>query len=121
MLMQLVRLVFWALVIYLIWKRVRVVVRQGAPSEPRFRADPRASAPPPPPPASDAPDSPYAVLGVSRSSTASEIRSAYQTLVRKYHPDLVATMPVEFREVAEKKTKEINAAYSQLKRWGVVS
>ena len=30
-------------------------------------------------------------------------------------------MPVEFRDVAEKKTKEINAAYSQLKRWGVVS
>jgi DnaJ like chaperone protein len=61
------------------------------------------------------------VLGVSRGTTPTEIRTAYQALVRKYHPDLVATMPVEFREVAEKKTKESNAAYSQLTRGGVIS
>lgn len=58
---------------------------------------------------------------MTQASPPEEIRAAYQALVRKYHPDLVATMPVEFREVAENKTKEINAAYSQLKRWGVVS
>ena len=118
--MQLVRFLFWALVIYLIWKRVRSVVRHAAPSNPRFQSGPRPSAAPPPPQAA-AEDSPYAVLGVSRTSSAGEIRAAYQALVRKYHPDLVATMPVEFRDVAEKKTKEINAAYSQLKQWGVVS
>ncbi|HSI04261.1 MAG: DnaJ family molecular chaperone [Myxococcota bacterium] len=120
MLMQLARLLFWALVIYLIWKRVRTMMGQGAPTGPRFQAGPRP-AEPSPPPAAEGMDSPYAVLGVSRGSTATEIRTAYQALVRKYHPDLVATMPVEFRDVAEKKTKEINAAYSQLKRWGVVS
>lgn len=115
--MQVVRFLFWALVIYLIWKRVRAVVRHGATS-PRFDRDPRPGAPPPPPPAAD---SPYTVLGVSSASPPAEIRAAYQALVRKYHPDLVATMPIEFREVAEKKTKEINAAYSQLKRWGVLT
>ena len=118
MLMQLVRFLFWALVIYLIWKRLRAMLHQGSPGGPRVESAYRSAEPPP---ATEAADSPYAVLGVNRTATASEIRAAYQALVRKYHPDLVATMPVEFRDVAEKKTKEINAAYSQLKRWGVIS
>ncbi len=117
--MQVLRFLFWALVIYFLWKRVRAVLRQGSPG-PRFHPGQGQNASSSSPPSPE-PDSPYTVLGVSSASPPDEIRAAYQSLVRKYHPDLVATMPVEFREVAEKKTKEINAAYSQLKRWGVVS
>jgi DnaJ like chaperone protein len=60
--------------------------------------------------------SPHDVLGIAPNASAEEIRAAYQTLVQKYHPDRVADMGREVREVAEQKTKEINAAYAALKR-----
>lgn len=114
MVLQLVRLLFWALIIYTVGKRL-LAMMNAATAAPRVDGQARPVSPPPPSEAS-----PYDVLGVTRTATATEIRSAYQGLMRKYHPDLVATMPVEFRDVAEKKTKEINAAYAQLKRWGAL-
>ncbi len=50
----------------------------------------------------------YATLGVSKSATDDEIKSAYRSLAKKYHPDLNKTP-----EAAEK-FKEINEAYSVL-------
>jgi DnaJ-domain-containing protein 1 len=58
---------------------------------------------------------PHEVLGVSSQASASEIRDAYQRLVRQYHPDRVADLGPELREVAEAKTKELNAAYAKLR------
>ena len=42
--------------------------------------------------------------------------SAYRKLVQQYHPDKVANLAPEFRELAERRMKEINAAYQRLKR-----
>ena len=50
----------------------------------------------------------YATLGVNKSATDDEIKSAYRQLAKKYHPDLNKTP-----EAAEK-FKEINEAYSVL-------
>ena len=50
----------------------------------------------------------YATLGVNKSATEDEIKSAYRQLAKKYHPDLNKTP-----EAAEK-FKEINEAYSVL-------
>jgi len=56
----------------------------------------------------------YTVLGVSESATQQEIRAAYRSLVKKIHPDSVATLSRDVRYQAEQLTKEINEAYSVL-------
>ncbi|MEA2049298.1 MAG: J domain-containing protein [Campylobacterota bacterium] len=50
----------------------------------------------------------YETLGVSENATAQEIKKAYRTLAKKYHPDINKTAE------AEEKFKEINAAYEVL-------
>ncbi len=52
---------------------------------------------------------PYEVLGVARSASADEIKSAYRRLARQHHPDVNPNDPT-----AEEKFKEIGSAYSVL-------
>jgi curved DNA-binding protein len=52
----------------------------------------------------------YEILGVTRSSSAEEIRRAYRQLARKHHPDVNKNDPK-----AEERFKEINEAYEVLK------
>lgn len=52
----------------------------------------------------------YEILGVSKNASQEEIRNAYKTLVKKYHPDLYQGD----KSFAEKKTQEINEAYDIL-------
>lgn len=51
----------------------------------------------------------YEVLGVDKSASADEIKKAYRTLAKKYHPDLN-----DHSAEAEEKFKEVNEAYSVL-------
>lgn len=50
----------------------------------------------------------YKVLGVSKSATDAEIKSAYRKLAIKYHPDKNKT------KEAEEKFKEVTKAYEVL-------
>ena len=55
---------------------------------------------------------PYEILGVSQAATDDEIKSAYRTLAKKYHPDNYSDNPLA--DVAEQKMKEINEAYDTI-------
>ena len=79
------------------WDRAR-----GA--APRFRPEPT--------------DDAYAVLGVSRTSTDQEVRTAWKNLVRANHPDSLAArgVPPEFVASATDKVAGINAAWDRIKR-----
>lgn len=52
---------------------------------------------------------PYEVLGVSRSASQDEIKSAYRRLARRFHPDVNPN-----DSEAEEKFKEVGAAYAVL-------
>ncbi len=55
----------------------------------------------------------HEVLEVSELATVEQIRTAYKQKISQYHPDKVADMGLEIRELAETRSKEINAAYDQ--------
>ncbi len=55
---------------------------------------------------------PYSVLGVQRNATEEEIKKAYRTLSRRYHPDANVNNPNKAQ--AEEKFKQIQAAYQQV-------
>jgi hypothetical protein len=59
--------------------------------------------------------SPYEVLGIGVSASTEEIRIAYRKMASLYHPDKVAHLAPEFREMADNKMKEINTAYGSIK------
>ena len=55
---------------------------------------------------------PYEVLGVSRNASTEEIKKAYRTLSRKYHPDANINNPN--KDQAEEKFKQVQQAYKQI-------
>lgn len=61
-------------------------------------------------------ETPYEILGVTPNASEAEITAAYRKMAQMYHPDKVAGLAPEFREIADRRMKEINAAYEELKR-----
>ncbi|MBO4467753.1 MAG: DnaJ domain-containing protein [Clostridia bacterium] len=55
---------------------------------------------------------PYEVLGVPKTASDDEIKSAYRELARKYHPDNYSDNPLS--DLASEKMQEINEAYDQI-------
>ena len=58
---------------------------------------------------------PYRVLGVPPTATDEEVKNAYRTLARRYHPDHFVNDPAAAKEAGEK-MKEINEAYDAIQR-----
>ena len=55
---------------------------------------------------------PYSILGVPRSASDEELKKAYRSLSRKYHPDANINNPN--KDQAEAKFKEVQQAYDQI-------
>lgn len=55
---------------------------------------------------------PYEVLGVSENASEEEIKKAYRTLVKQYHPDRYSDNPL--KDLADEKLREINQAYDSI-------
>jgi DnaJ domain len=53
----------------------------------------------------------WEVLETSEHATLEEVKAAYRAKVKKYHPDRVHDLATEFRDLADRKMKEINEAY----------
>jgi len=56
------------------------------------------------------------MLGLTASASPGEISNAYRHLAQMYHPDKVSGLAPEFQILADKRMREINAAYEVLKQ-----
>jgi len=63
-------------------------------------------------------DDAYVLLGVNASDDMATIKNAYRKLVRKYHPDIIASQGKDeaYMEEATNKTQALNQAYELIKK-----
>jgi len=59
---------------------------------------------------------PFVLLGVNEADSDVVIAKRYKQLVMEYHPDRVAHLGQELKDLAAKKTTEINAAFTAIRR-----
>jgi DnaJ like chaperone protein len=62
------------------------------------------------------PDSAYKILEIEKTATSAEIKKAYRTMVKKYHPDKLQHMDEVYRNGAEEKFRKVQEAYEQIQK-----
>ena len=62
------------------------------------------------------PDRAYKILEIEKTATSAEIKKAYRTMVKKYHPDKLQHMDEVYRNGAEEKFRKVQEAYEQLQK-----
>ncbi|MFT4697949.1 MAG: DnaJ like chaperone protein [Flavobacteriaceae bacterium] len=62
------------------------------------------------------PDSAYKILEIEKTATDVEVKKAYRTMVKKYHPDKLQHMDEVYRNGAEEKFRKVQEAYEQLQK-----
>ena len=105
------RLLLWLALAYVIWRVYQDLYTKTKSSKRPTKSRPFVDDSLPP-------DWACECLGVEPDASKKTVKTAYQNLVKQYHPDRVDGMGAELRELAEKRTKEINQAYFEFKeRW----
>ena len=64
----------------------------------------------------DSSDNAYKVLEITKSASVDEIKKAYRTMAKKYHPDKVIHLGKEHQQGAEEKFRQVQAAYEQIQK-----
>jgi cold shock CspA family protein len=59
---------------------------------------------------------PWVVLGLQLGASDDDVSAAYRRMAQMYHPDKVTSLGPELKQLADRKMREINAAYEALKR-----
>lgn len=61
-------------------------------------------------------DHAYKILEIEKSATKAEIKKAYRSMAKKYHPDKLQHMDEIYRKGAEDKFREVQMAYEQIRK-----
>lgn len=61
-------------------------------------------------------DNAYKILEIGKTASNDEIKKAYRTMAKKYHPDRVNTENEAIKRGAEEKFKEVQKAYEQIQK-----
>ncbi len=61
-------------------------------------------------------DTAYKILEIDRTATDEDVKKAYRTMAKKYHPDRVNTQNEAIKKGAEEKFKEVQKAYETIQR-----
>ncbi|SDQ17218.1 TerB family tellurite resistance protein [Flagellimonas zhangzhouensis] len=64
----------------------------------------------------EAADNAYKILEINKNATDDEVKKAYRTMAKKYHPDRVVTENEAIRKGAEEKFKEVQKAYETIQK-----
>lgn len=62
------------------------------------------------------PDSAYKILEIEKTANPDQIKKAYRTMVKKYHPDKLQHMDEVYRNGAEEKFRKVQEAYEQIQK-----
>lgn len=92
-------------------KRMRVEMPPGAEPPPRPEPEPEIE-----PVREPERLSAFQILGISEKATIAEIKLAYRSRMKEWHPDRFPNLDEESRRMAEDWTKALNAAYEELLR-----
>jgi DnaJ like chaperone protein len=61
-------------------------------------------------------DTAYKILEIQKSATDDEVKKAYRTMAKKYHPDRVNTENEVIKKGAEEKFKQVQKAYETIQK-----
>ncbi len=62
------------------------------------------------------PDTAYKILEIERSATDDEVKKAYRTMAKKYHPDKLQQMDEAHQKGAQEKFTRVQEAYEQIQK-----
>ena len=62
------------------------------------------------------PDTAYKILEIDRNATDEEVKKAFRTMAKKYHPDKLQHMDEAYRKGAQEKFTKVQEAYEQIQK-----